>query len=83
MLDATHSLVHVVGATVTPEAALVSREGKLLYLGPIDDLYFDYGKRRAAPTRQDLRDAPDTILSGMTIAVLTTNPIGCFISIEK
>ena len=83
MLDAAHSLVRLVGATVTPEAAVVSLEGKLLYLGRIDDPYFDYGKRRAAPTRQDLRDALDTILSGKTIAVPTTKPIGCFISNDK
>ena len=81
--DASHYLVHMVGATVTPEAAVLERGGKLIYLGPIDDLYVDFGKRRPEPTQQYLRQALDAVLSGKQVAIPTAKPIGCFISPER
>ncbi|MGD0223371.1 MAG: redoxin domain-containing protein [Terriglobia bacterium] len=80
--DTAHYLVHRVGATVTPEVAVLERGGKLVYLGPIDDLYVDFGKRRAAPTQWYLRQALDAVLSGKPVAIPAVNPIGCFISEE-
>lgn len=77
--DTEHSLVHRVGATVTPEVAVLDRGGRLVYLGRIDDLYVDLGKRRAAPTQRYLRDALDEVLSGKPVAVARMDPIGCFI----
>ena len=47
LLDPTHVLVKWTGATMAPEAAVVGPDGKVLYLGRIDDLFVDYGKRRA------------------------------------
>lgn len=79
ILDTNHSLVHRVGATVTPEVAVLEPKGKLIYLGPIDDLYADFGKRRPAPTQTYLRQALDAILSGKPVAVPAVRPIGCFI----
>jgi peroxiredoxin len=80
--DAAHHLVHGVGATVTPEAAVLERGGKLVYLGRIDDLYADFGKRRPAPTQRYVRQALDAVLSGKPVAVPSVDPIGCFISDE-
>jgi thiol-disulfide isomerase/thioredoxin len=80
--DASHYLVHMVGATVTPEAAVLERGGRLIYLGPIDDLYVDFGKRRPEPTQRYLRQALDAVLSGKPVAIPTAKPIGCFISPE-
>ena len=80
--DTAHLLVHRVGATVTPEVAVLEPGGKLAYLGPIDDLYVDFGKRRATPTQRYLRQALDAVLSGKPVAVPNANPIGCFISAE-
>jgi hypothetical protein len=77
--DSTHYLVHRVGATVTPEVAVLERGGKLVYLGRIDDLYIDFGKRRAAPTHRYLRDALDAVLNGKPVAIPNVNPVGCFI----
>jgi hypothetical protein len=68
-----------VGATVTPEVAVMERGGKVVYLGRIDDLYVDLGKRRAAPTRRYLRDALDAVLNGKPVAVAKIDPVGCFI----
>ena len=78
--DTTHDLVHRVGATVTPEVAVLEGGGKLVYLGPIDDLYVDFGKRRLAPTQRYLRQALDAVLSGKPVAISKAHPIGCFIS---
>jgi peroxiredoxin len=77
--DTKHELVHSVGATVTPEVAVMERGGKVVYLGRIDDLYVDLGKRRAAPTRRYLRDALDAVLNGKPVAVAKIDPVGCFI----
>ncbi len=77
--DTKHALVHRVGATVTPEAALLERDGKVVYLGRIDDLYVDLGERRAAATQHYLRDALDAVLQGRPVAVAKVEPVGCFI----
>jgi thiol-disulfide isomerase/thioredoxin len=83
LVDSAHRLVRLVGATVTPEAAILGPKGELLYLGRIDDLYFDFGKRRSAPTRQELRDALNAILSGQPVVNPATKPIGCFVASQK
>lgn len=82
--DTEHALVELVGATVTPEAAVLRRQpgdGRwtLAYRGRIDDTWVAYGKNRAAPTRRDLREALTAIVDGRPIEVDRTEPIGCFI----
>lgn len=79
ILDPKHRLVHKAGATVTPEAAVFSSKGKLLYRGRIDDLYYGYSQRRFAVTEHDLRDALDAVLSGKPVPKSRTQAIGCFI----
>lgn len=83
LLDPRHEWVRKVGATMTPEAAVVSSDGSLVYRGRIDDLYVDYGKRRKEPTTRDLRDALDAVLEGKPILNRTTTAIGCFIPDPK
>ena len=46
VLDPKHELADAAGATVTPEAAVFAGEGKRVYLGRIDDLFYSFGKRR-------------------------------------
>ena len=81
LLDPKQSLVRLAGATATPEAAVLSREGKVLYLGRIDNRVADFDKRRPAPTESDLRDALDAVLAGKPVAHPTTNVIGCGITL--
>ena len=83
ILDPTLSLAARVGATVKPEAAVLSPEGKLLYRGRIDNTYADLGKRRAAPTQRDLRDALDAILAGEPVSVPRTEALGCDIDFSS
>ncbi len=66
-----------VGATMTPQAAILSPRGELLYLGRIDDIYADYGKRRAQPQHRDLRDALAAVFAGRPVAEPRTPSLGC------
>jgi hypothetical protein len=78
-VDAAQRLVRRAGATVTPEAAVFSPAGRLLYRGRIDDRYVSLGRRREHVTSRDLRAALDAILENRPVARPRTRPVGCFI----
>ena len=77
LLDPRHVLAGRAGATVTPEAAVLSPDGQVAYVGRIDDLFAGYGKRRHAPTTRELRDALDALLAGRAVAQPNVPAIGC------
>lgn len=77
ILDPKLTLASKVGATVKPEAAVLSPAGELLYRGRIDDTYADLGKRRPRPTRRELKDALDAALAGKPVAVARAKAVGC------
>ena len=88
-IDRDHRLVTAVGATVTPEVALVqvgpdaaqasAVPFELLYAGRIDDRYPERGVRRPQPTVRDLREAIEATAAGRPVAVLRTAAVGCLI----
>ena len=55
------------------------RMDQIVYQGRIDNLFAKIGKRRSRATQNDLRDALNSILKGIPIAVPKTTPIGCFL----
>ncbi|MEO7319915.1 MAG: hypothetical protein ABIZ56_13075 [Chthoniobacteraceae bacterium] len=77
ILDRDLRLAARAGATMTPEAAVLSPEGAVLYLGRIDDLYADYGKKRAQPEHRDLREAIEAVLAGRAVPQARTFGLGC------
>ena len=77
--DPKHLLSKAAGATISPEAAVVSPKGEVLYLGRIDDRVSDFGRRRVEPTRRDLRLTLDALLAGQPVPARTTKAIGCYI----
>ena len=77
--DPEHKLVKMTGAQVTPEAAVFSPSGRMIYRGRIDDRYVAFGKARAAPTTRDLEQVLEAILEGKQVTNRTTAAIGCFI----
>ncbi len=79
LLDPKHLLVKKAGVGIAPEVAVITPDGAVAYRGRIDDIYVDYGKRRAAPSRRDLRDALDALLAGKKVATPVTKAIGCFL----
>ena len=86
LLDKDQSLARLTGAKVMPEAVLFRRgtQGaiEILYDGRVNDLYSSLGKRRASPTRNDLRDAIDSAHAGLNPLPSRTNAIGCFIEMS-
>lgn len=80
LLDPNQILVRLTGATVTPEAAVLSPAGKILYRGRMDNRVVDFGKQRPQATVNDLRDAVDAILEGKPAPVPVTKSIGCAIN---
>lgn len=77
LLDPAHVLVRRGGASKAPEAVVFDAAGAVVYRGRIDDWYVDYGKRRGAPTRRDLRAALDAVLAGRAVTRPVTEVIGC------
>jgi hypothetical protein len=77
--DTKLALVKFVGATITPEVAVVVA-GRIVYRGRIDDRYVDLGRERPAPTRRDLFDALTAVVAGKPVPHATTQAVGCFIS---
>ncbi len=83
LMDGRHLLAKRCGATITPQAAIVNAEGNVLYVGRIDDLYADYGKRRSEATVHDLREALDAVVAGKKPMPAKGSAVGCFIALEK
>jgi len=81
--DPEHRLVALVGAKVTPEAAVFAPGGdapELVYLGRIDDWYEDFGKSRREPSTHDLEAALEAVLAGRPAPHARTRAVGCFIA---
>ena len=83
VLDHDHKLTHLAGAEVMPEAAVYDGKGLLVYRGRIDNLYADFGKKRAKPTRRDLRETLDALIAGKRLAKRTTKAVGCYIDFSN
>jgi hypothetical protein len=74
--DPDQKLANSVGATVTPEAAVLDGKKRLLYRGRIDDRFVELGRERRAPTAHDLRDALVAALSNKPIDSPMTQAVG-------
>jgi thioredoxin-related protein len=77
--DTELALVHISQVHVTPEAAVFTGDGRLLYHGRIDDRFEDFGRARPAPITHELADAIDAAIAGKNIATTTAPAVGCFI----
>lgn len=67
------------GARRTPEAFVISPQGKILYQGRIDD-QIGIGYKRKAPTRRELAQALDEVLEGKAVSTPLTEVAGCLIA---
>src|SRR3954447_7492245 len=83
LLDPRQDLVKLANATVTPQAAVLAPDGKVLYLGRIDNRVEDFGKQRPQATHPDLREALDAVLAGKPVPHPVTKSIGCAINRVK
>lgn len=80
LMDQKQVLVKLVDATITPQVAILTPEGKVLYLGRIDNRVEDFGKTRYQATHADLREALDAVLAGKPVPQARTKSIGCAIN---
>jgi thiol-disulfide isomerase/thioredoxin len=80
LLDPEETLASLTGATTTPEAAVLSPDGRLIYLGRIDNKLEAWGQQRVQVTEHDLRDALDSILAGKPVERARTKALGCSIT---
>src|SRR5688572_3615138 len=77
IIDDKHFIVDKVNPKVTPEAAVVAADGRLLYRGRIDAAYMDHGRFTETPERRDLREALADILSNRAVRLKHVPAIGC------
>jgi hypothetical protein len=77
--DPQHDLVKRAKATVTPEAAVFTSDGLLVYHGRIDNRYVAFGKERPAATEHDLEKVLEGLTSGHRVGSGYKQPIGCYI----
>jgi len=80
-IDPQYRFCNLVSATITPQAVVMNREGKILYTGAIDDWMYNTGKKKAVIRHHYLQDAIQSILSGQEVVPAQTEPIGCFIEL--
>ncbi len=78
-LDTGGALAARVGASITPEVAVVDRRGAVRYHGRIDNQYAALGRPRRNVTVHDLTDALDALVAGRAITAPVTQAIGCYI----
>lgn len=81
--DPAHVVVDAVGATISPEAALIrfrpDRGFDLLYRGRVNDLFAAPGRRRPSATSNDLAAALEAALDGRMPDPARTAAVGCII----
>lgn len=77
--DPDGELVKAAQTKVTPEGAVFSPEGQLLYHGRIDDWYSEFGRSRAAPSTHELSSAIESAIAGKAVAVAAMPAVGCFL----
>jgi peroxiredoxin len=84
MLNDSHQiLARLTGAKVTPEVAVLSSNGEVLYLGRVDNKVEDLTRPKYAATEPELRNALDAVLAGKAPKEARTRAVGCSINLES
>jgi hypothetical protein len=78
-IDSRREIASRAGATVTPEAVVLDRQGIVRYRGRIDNFYAAIGRSRRQATEHDVRRALDSVLAGSPVTSPQTTPVGCSI----
>jgi peroxiredoxin len=79
VVDDGSAVARAFGASVTPEAFLFDKAGKLVYHGTIDDNHQDPAKVE----KHYLKDALDATIAGKTPGMAETKSMGCGIKFKK
>jgi len=62
------------GAKTTPHCFVIDKDGKLAYMGAMDD---DEKGDKGDKAKNYVKEAVDAVLKGSTVATTTTDPYGC------
>jgi peroxiredoxin len=79
--DPRQTLARLTGAKVTPEVAVLSPAGEVLYLGRIDNKVEDLTRPKYAATEPELRNALEAVLAGKAPKDARTRAVGCAINV--
>jgi peroxiredoxin len=79
VIDENQTVARAFGASVTPEAFLFDKAGKLTYHGTIDDNHKEPDK----VTKHYLKDALEAVSTGKAPPVTETKSMGCGIKFKK
>lgn len=79
VVDGTSAVARAFGASVTPEAFLFDKSGKLAYHGTVDDNHQDASKVQ----KRFLTDALDAVVAGKPPALPETKSLGCGIKFHS
>ena len=79
VVDETSAVARAFGATVTPEAFLFDKGGKLVYHGTVDDNHQDAAKVQ----NRYLKDALESVAAGKAPAQAETKSLGCGIKFRS
>jgi len=79
VVDETSAVARAFGASVTPEAFLFDKTGKLAYHGTVDDNHLDASKVQ----KRFLTDALDAVVAGKPPALPETKSLGCGIKFHS
>lgn len=79
LLDTALHVSTAVGATATPEAALVAADGSVVYRGALNDRITESGVMRAEARVHYVRDAIEAVVAGRPVEVPVTPALGCHI----
>jgi peroxiredoxin len=79
VVDETSAVARQFGASVTPEAFLFDKAGKLVYHGAIDDNHKEPDKVQ----KRYLKDALDAVIAGKSPVIPESKSIGCGIKFRS
>jgi hypothetical protein len=77
LLDPHQSLARLANATVSPQAAVFDKNGRLTYSGRIDDRVAELGRESPVARSHDLEDAIAATIAGRPVANPRTHAVGC------
>jgi hypothetical protein len=78
-IDEGSAIAKAFGASVTPEAFLFDKSGKLVYHGTIDDNHKEADK----VSKRYLKDALEAVVGGKAVPAAETKSLGCGIKFKK
>jgi hypothetical protein len=79
LLDPLLQVARLAGATMTPEAAVFSQSGQLVYRGRIDDRAVRLGVWRPTASARDLDGVLNRLSRAEPVSFFTTQAVGCYI----